>query len=67
MLVVHWLDVQYLIMPQVVKLTGLPVGLIDVCCMVGMGAIFVAGVVAVCRAPTADSHQGPAAWRIAGI
>ena len=36
LLVVHWLDVHYLIMPHVVKET-FPVGPIDICCVLGVG------------------------------
>ncbi|MHB0957086.1 MAG: quinol:cytochrome C oxidoreductase [Pirellulaceae bacterium] len=43
MLVVHWVDVHYLIMPHLVK-ERFPVGPIDVCCVLGIGAIFVAGL-----------------------
>ena len=43
LLVAHWLDVHYLIMPNV-QAMGLPFSPIDACCMLGMGAIFVAGI-----------------------
>ena len=43
MLVVHWIDVQYLVMPNVNE-TGLPFGLIDICCLIGLGLIFFAGI-----------------------
>lgn len=42
LLVVHWLDVQYLVMPQV-RTDGCPVGLIDLCCVVGIGLLYAAG------------------------
>jgi hypothetical protein len=41
-LIFHWLDVYYLIMPQV-KSSGMLVGPIDVCCFAGMGCIYLAG------------------------
>jgi hypothetical protein len=43
LLAAHWLDVHYLIMPNV-QPTGVPVSLIDLCCMAGMGVVFVAGL-----------------------
>jgi hypothetical protein len=42
LLVVHWLDVQYLVMPHV-KPDGVPLGLIDLCCVVGIGLLYAAG------------------------
>ncbi len=43
MLVVHWLDVQYLVMPHVNE-TGFPLGPMDICCLAGVGLIFLAGL-----------------------
>lgn len=43
LLVAHWLDVHYLIMPNV-DATGFPFSLIDVCCLGGMAAVFVGGL-----------------------
>jgi hypothetical protein len=40
--VMHWIDIYYLVMPQG-GARGLPPGLIDVCCVVGMGLVFLAG------------------------
>jgi hypothetical protein len=61
LLVAHWLDVHYLIMPQV-QPTGVPVAWIDACCMAGAGAVFVAGILllAGCRSltPTQDPRLG---------
>ena len=42
-LVMHWLDLQYVVMPSVIP-DGFPVAPIDVCCMFGMGGVFVAGL-----------------------
>jgi hypothetical protein len=42
LLVMHWLDVHYLIMPNV-EIIGLPVGPIDVFCLFGMGLLYLAG------------------------
>ena len=44
LLVAHWLDVQYLIMPNVVSGRLCRWGRLTSCCMAGIGAIFVAGV-----------------------
>jgi len=44
LLVAHWLDMQYLVMPGVVE-SGWPFSLIDVTCILGMGALFVGGIV----------------------
>jgi hypothetical protein len=43
MLVMHWLDLQYIVMPNIIP-EGFPVAPIDVCCMFGMGGVFVAGL-----------------------
>ncbi|MHB8974183.1 MAG: quinol:cytochrome C oxidoreductase [Pirellulaceae bacterium] len=43
LLVVHWLDVHYLIMPHVVK-ESFPLGPIDIGCVLGIGSLFVAGL-----------------------
>jgi len=43
MLVAHWLDMFYLVMPQV-ESSGLPLGLVDLCCFVGIGVLYVAGL-----------------------
>lgn len=42
LLVMHWLDVHYLIMPNV-EITGLPVGPIDLFCLAGLGLLYLAG------------------------
>lgn len=42
-LVMHWLDLQYVVMPSVIP-EGFPVAPIDVCCMFGMGGVFLAGL-----------------------
>jgi hypothetical protein len=43
LLVMHWIDLYYLIMPSL-EPTSLPLGPIDVCCLVGVGGIFGAGL-----------------------
>ena len=43
MLVVHWLDMFYLVMPNV-KSDGLPLGLVDLCCLAGCGLLYLAGL-----------------------
>ncbi len=61
LLVAHWIDVQYLIMPNL-PLSGWPLGLLDVCCTLGMGAIFVAGILLLAGnrslTPTRDPRLG---------
>jgi hypothetical protein len=42
LVVLHWLDVYYLVMPQV-QSNGLPLGMIDLCCVVGLGLLYGAG------------------------
>ena len=42
LLLMHWLDVHYLVMPHV-ELKGWPVGPIDICCLIGLGAVYLAG------------------------
>jgi hypothetical protein len=42
LLIMHWLDIYYLVMPQA-GTRGLPPGLIDVCSTLGMGLVFLAG------------------------
>jgi hypothetical protein len=44
MLVAHWLDIYWLVMPTL-ALDRLPLGAIDVCCIVGIGCLFLAGLV----------------------
>ncbi len=61
LLVVHWIDVQYLVMPSFSE-EGLPFGLIDVCCVIGLGLIYFAGILTIAgnRAlvPTRDPRMG---------
>jgi hypothetical protein len=42
-LVMHWLDLQYVVMPHIIT-DGSPVAPVDLCCMAGMGAVFAAGL-----------------------
>jgi hypothetical protein len=44
MLVFHWIDVSWLVMPGM-EHTGLPIGPIDVCLLVSLGCLYLAGVV----------------------
>jgi hypothetical protein len=44
MLVFHWIDVSWLVMPGM-EHTGLPCGPIDVCLLVSLGCLYLAGVV----------------------
>jgi len=43
MLVFHWLDVYYLVMPSL-GTTGLPLGAIDACCLMGLTVIYLGGL-----------------------
>ena len=40
MLIMHWLDLYWLIMPQLTKDAGPTFGLVDLCCLVGLGAAY---------------------------
>lgn len=57
LLVVHWIDVYWLVMPTFAP-DRLPFGMIDVCCIVGLGCLFLAGIVRIARGrnliPTKD-------------
>ena len=44
LLVMHWIDVYWLVMPSLDG-SGPPVSPIDVCCLVGIGGVYFAGVV----------------------
>jgi hypothetical protein len=46
LLVLHWLDVYYLVMPEV-ESEGLPLGLIDLGCVVGVGLLYLAGALVI--------------------
>ncbi len=46
LLVAHWIDLYWLVMPSL-GLQGLPLGLIDAGCLVGIGGLYLAGVVLV--------------------
>jgi len=48
MLVVHWIDLYWLVMPTFAP-EHLPFGLIDVCCIIGVGCLFLAGLLGVAR------------------
>jgi hypothetical protein len=43
MLVIHWIDVYWLVMPTFAE-DRLPFGAIDICCMVAVGSLFLAGL-----------------------
>jgi hypothetical protein len=61
MLVAHWLDVQYLVMPHA-NATGFPLGPIDICCLTGLGLIYFAGILVIAGnrplVPTKDPRLG---------
>jgi len=42
MLVAHWIDLYYLVMPAL-GAEQLPLGAIDVCCLLGIGGLYLAG------------------------
>jgi len=42
LLVFHWIDLQWLVMPGLSP-QGPPMGLIDVCCLLGIGGVYLAG------------------------
>ena len=44
MLVIHWIDIYWLVMPTFAP-DHLPFGLIDVCCIIAVGCLFLAGLV----------------------
>lgn len=46
LLVFHWLDLYWLVMPSL-DAPGLPFGLIDVCLILGLGSLYLAGVLVV--------------------
>ena len=48
LLVFHWIDMVYLVMPSFTS-ERFPVGLIDVCLLVGLGGLYVAGVLRAVR------------------
>jgi hypothetical protein len=61
MLVVHWLDIFYLVVPDATE-PGVRFGLIDVFCLVGLGLVFFAGIL-LCAGnrsliPTKDPRLG---------
>lgn len=51
LLAAHWLDLYWLVMPNL-ETPGLPLGPIDLACLVGIGGIFLAGLVR-----TAQGHR----------
>jgi hypothetical protein len=63
MLVFHWLDIYYLVMPSLGE-AGLPLGPIDACCLMGLASLYLAGLrwVAGDRAlvPLADPRRSEA-------
>jgi hypothetical protein len=61
LLVMHWIDVHYLVMPHV-EIKGFVFGPIDVCCVTGIGLIYVAGALMIAGdrplVPTRDPRLG---------
>jgi hypothetical protein len=43
MLVLHWIDLYWLVMPELTT-SYLPLGVAEIGCLVGLGAIFIAGL-----------------------
>jgi hypothetical protein len=41
LLVMHWLDLYWLVMPQLSKEAGPTFGLVDLCCLIGLGSLYV--------------------------
>lgn len=44
LLVMHWLDLYWLIMPQLSKGAGPSFGLVDLCCLIGLGCLYASTV-----------------------
>jgi hypothetical protein len=44
LLVMHWLDLYWLIMPQLSKDAGPTFGLVDLCCLIGLGSLYASSV-----------------------
>ena len=65
-LVMHWLDLQYVVMPHIIT-DGSPVAPVDLCCMAGMGAVFAGRPFAARRRSIVDTRQRSAGTRIAGF
>jgi hypothetical protein len=63
LLLFHWLDMYYLVMPSFTT-DRFPLGLIDVCLLVGLGGLYVAGVLRTARGvalvPAKDPRLGEA-------
>ena len=49
MLVAHWIDLYWLVMPTFAP-ERLPLGVMDVCCMAALACLFLAGTVRTARA-----------------
>jgi hypothetical protein len=45
LLVMHWVDLYWVVMPELPENAGPVFGLVDLCCLVGMGALYIASVV----------------------
>src|SRR5690606_2697974 len=43
-LAMHWVDIYWLVMPQVSP-EGLTLGLIDVCCLLGIGGFYISSLI----------------------
>ncbi len=61
MLVVHWIDMHYLVMPDA-QHPGVRFGLIELCCLIGIGLLFFAGILTFAGhrslVPTKDPRLG---------
>jgi hypothetical protein len=57
-LVFHWIDLYWLVMPDVSP-KGLLWGIIDVCCMIGIGCLFICGLLWSARGRTLTPAKDP--------
>ena len=61
LLAVHWIDIYWLVMPTFSP-DRLPFGIVDVCCIIALGCLFLAGTVRTARAndliPLRDPRLG---------
>lgn len=62
MLVMHWVDIEYIVMPSLSP-EGVPFHLLDVSCLLGLGALYVFGLTRRAAAPSLLPERDP---RLAG-